>query len=221
MFFVFFGDPRFPNLWKIVFFCIYEYSKHLVISEMSLSVAKFPEKHLQTAIQWKTALSGTPVLFLKLARGAWENNKAEHLLPVLVVCIFGSWASWFERKHSLRYFLGPLSRHLAEFVPQQILVNRPLAKKSSQMPGKGIARHPNFLRNLFAGHPCQLRWVVESTGEHHKKYKTKLKRRTMSGPKATKVGWPKSNREPRKQRRTFSGPKATKNDEWPQSNGER
>ena len=43
LFFCFFGDPRFPNLWKFVVFCIYEYSKHLVISEMSLSGAKFPE----------------------------------------------------------------------------------------------------------------------------------------------------------------------------------
>ena len=41
--FVFFGDPRFPNLWKLVVFCIYEYSKHLVISEMFLSGAKFLE----------------------------------------------------------------------------------------------------------------------------------------------------------------------------------
>ena len=31
------------SFWKCVVFCIYEYSKHLVISEMPLSGAKFPE----------------------------------------------------------------------------------------------------------------------------------------------------------------------------------
>ena len=60
--FCFFGDPGFPNLWKLVFFCIYECSKHLVISEMSLFVAKFPEKTF--ANQWRTALSGTPSDFI-------------------------------------------------------------------------------------------------------------------------------------------------------------
>ena len=55
-FFWFFGNPRFfgttkfPNLWKIVFFGISEYSKHLVLSEMSLSVAKVTEKHLQIIV---------------------------------------------------------------------------------------------------------------------------------------------------------------------------
>ena len=54
--FLFFGNPRFfgttkfPNLWKIVFFGISEYSKHLVLSEMSLSVAKVTEKHLQIIV---------------------------------------------------------------------------------------------------------------------------------------------------------------------------
>ena len=56
VFFWFFGNPRFfgttkfPNLWKIVFFGISEYSKHLVLSEMSLSVAKVIEKHLQIIV---------------------------------------------------------------------------------------------------------------------------------------------------------------------------
>ena len=47
---MFFGTTKFPNLWKIVFFGISEYSKHLVLSEMSLSVAKVTEKHLQIIV---------------------------------------------------------------------------------------------------------------------------------------------------------------------------
>ena len=52
--FFFLGDPRFPNLWKFVVFCIYEYSKHLVISEMSLSGAKFSEKSICKSMENRT-----------------------------------------------------------------------------------------------------------------------------------------------------------------------
>ena len=72
-----FCDPKFPNLWKLVFFCIYEYSKHLVISEMPLFVAQFPEKHLQ--INGKPHSQGHPFCIyiggsgfdVALTKGGW------------------------------------------------------------------------------------------------------------------------------------------------------
>ena len=60
LFFWFFGNPRFfgttkfPNLWKMVFFGISEYSKHLVLSEMSLSVAKVLEKNICKSLENRT-----------------------------------------------------------------------------------------------------------------------------------------------------------------------
>ena len=96
LFFCFFGDPRFPNLWKFVVFCIYEYSKHLVISEMSLSGAKFPEV-------WEFGGSKKPVVSTKnkkkkkhkkktqLSRGlcTWGFcRKSFEILFFLVVCCF-------------------------------------------------------------------------------------------------------------------------------------
>ena len=102
LFFLFFGNPRifgttkFPNLWKIVFFGISEYSKHLVQSEMSLSVAKVTEKHLQIiasiwckisrknickSMENRTLRDTRSVCFL-VSRSSGENQKSKTADPM-------------------------------------------------------------------------------------------------------------------------------------------
>ena len=118
----FFGTTKFPNLWKIVFFGISEYSKHLVLSEMSLSVAKVTEKHLQIIVSiWckisrKNICKSMENRTLRDTRSVKKLVCEEHCWLHLVSCISGQSSVQGDKAplHSGRF---DATDHPAEFEP--------------------------------------------------------------------------------------------------------